>query len=475
MMSEARSPLALLCLVVALAGCQSAILRSVSPAAQKHGERLATYSLPRGQAEIRVMRSSQHLDTLEYVTTTIIPDPRQRYRLDYDALSTASDEVKVELTTAGLLDQITITSEEHSDAIAIKIAQTAIEAAKLAAVGAVAPEPEAPREVYRTRFDPTSCEDVAWVNVQLKELDRARKDEIARAIDERADDRRELQLYIEEARAKARDEASPSWAKDLETKADQVATERRPAIDLARREIRRLQRLDTEHAPLWIDVRDPVTGVSILPCGTAETIPLDDSAEGSGDALLPLGSESGIYYRLPRAFTLVLGTDDRYREAAEVDIIVPDPTPGAVSALDIARTIAVRRVTTIDFENGLLKSVSLNKPSEALELTAVPYEIIKAVAALPAELIQLKVDYSSKETALAEARKKQAVAEQALLDLLKQIRDGTYVPGAGDPLSPSGTRQRLRRGAVPGAGDPFSPETTMHPPHDEATGATDAY
>src|SRR3546814_3040445 len=62
-------------------------------------------------------------------------------------------------------------------------------------------------------------------------------------------------------------------------------------------------------------------------------------------------------------------------------------------------------LTTIDFEEGTLKQVDISKPSEVLEIVSLPVEILKAIVAIPAELIQLKIDTTNQEKNLIDAQK----------------------------------------------------------------------
>jgi hypothetical protein len=66
------------------------------------------------------------------------------------------------------------------------------------------------------------------------------------------------------------------------------------------------------------------------------------------------------------------------------------------------------------FENGLVKTHKTEKPSEALAIASLPLDIIRAVFQTTAELIQLKIDTSGKETALANAKVAEIDAKKAL-------------------------------------------------------------
>src|SRR3546814_13608980 len=73
------------------------------------------------------------------------------------------------------------------------------------------------------------------------------------------------------------------------------------------------------------------------------------------------------------------------------------PTKAKLVEIPVTRAAFVEKTTTIDFEEGTLKQVDISKPSEVLEIVSIPVEILKAIVAIPAELIQLKNDTNTQE------------------------------------------------------------------------------
>ncbi len=71
----------------------------------------------------------------------------------------------------------------------------------------------------------------------------------------------------------------------------------------------------------------------------------------------------------------------------------------------------------------MLTKLDVKRPSELYALIQIPLTIAKDVLALPGELIQLKIDYSTKQadlvdaqTKILDAEKKRITAERALED-----------------------------------------------------------
>jgi hypothetical protein len=95
-----------------------------------------------------------------------------------------------------------------------------------------------------------------------------------------------------------------------------------------------------------------------------------------------------------------------------------DPVP-----VQLQRAAFVKATHAITLRNGLIQSSEVNKESGALALANLPFEILKALFAAPAELIQLKVDLTGKQKALLDAEKDKLVAEKDKLVAEKALED----------------------------------------------------
>ncbi len=100
-------------------------------------------------------------------------------------------------------------------------------------------------------------------------------------------------------------------------------------------------------------------------------------------------------------------------------VVVPDASRLAV--IDLTRASFVNKTLTATFDNGVLNKVVLGKPSEALALAQVPIDILAAIIALPAELIQLKIDTSENQTKLSKQRTLEIQAQQKLLESFQKL------------------------------------------------------
>lgn len=157
--------------------------------------------------------------------------------------------------------------------------------------------------------------------------------------------------------------------------------------------------------------------------------------------------------------------------------------PGKPEGVSLDRTPFVEKVTNITFVDGAPNEVAFKKPSEALELVALPLTIAKAILKVPAELIQLKIDISDKERALAEKEKARIEAENnqkkarsaswesALLTDSNNNKRRVLMFGASGPwdkatqnggigISNQGSPSQIRSGSASGAGERETPQLT---------------
>ncbi len=107
----------------------------------------------------------------------------------------------------------------------------------------------------------------------------------------------------------------------------------------------------------------------------------------------------------------------------ERTIEIPNGSP--ILRMGVGRATFVTKVKQIDFDNGMITKVRVEKPSEALEIAKLPLTISKAILQTAAEIIQLKFDLVSKEEALA-------TKEAALIDAKKALALKRNITESGD-------------------------------------------
>jgi len=124
----------------------------------------------------------------------------------------------------------------------------------------------------------------------------------------------------------------------------------------------------------------------------------------------------GVHYRaaFPYRLTISVGGKAGVTKVVERIVLLPNESPAYL--FDLRRTALVKKTYDVKFENGFLTSAKINKPSELLAGVSLPVDIIKSVASIPAEIIQLKVNYNSQQQAVLDAQK-------ARFDSLKAFND----------------------------------------------------
>jgi hypothetical protein len=144
----------------------------------------------------------------------------------------------------------------------------------------------------------------------------------------------------------------------------------------------------------------------------------DAKCDGDGVCFRPLR---------PYVVTITVGGIPFHSEI----VLMPNGAP--ILSLPIHRAAFVKNITNVTFDRGILTEVRIEKPSELLAFFEIPLAVAKAIASVPAELLQLKIDYSSKEKGLAEAQKAQLEATQALLNAQRNAA-GSNASANGSPL-----------------------------------------
>lgn len=109
------------------------------------------------------------------------------------------------------------------------------------------------------------------------------------------------------------------------------------------------------------------------------------------------------------------------------NVLLPNDAP--ISVLPLEAGMFVNTEYKTEFKNGMLTKVDATRPSEAAGFVSIPLNIVKRILALPTELLQLKIDYSSKDADLLKSQKNVIEAQQAL----QQAREAQQKAASGTP------------------------------------------
>jgi hypothetical protein len=132
----------------------------------------------------------------------------------------------------------------------------------------------------------------------------------------------------------------------------------------------------------------------------------------------PLDPSQGVYYRPLLPWTLRVESTDNNLFIKDATIYLPNGAP--ILSLDITRAAFVTKSIHYTFTDGILTQLEISKPSEVLGFVDIPLNVIKAIVALPTELIQVKIDTSKMNQGLLAQQLAEIRARDALIDYLNK-------------------------------------------------------
>jgi hypothetical protein len=148
---------------------------------------------------------------------------------------------------------------------------------------------------------------------------------------------------------------------------------------------------------------------------------------------------SGVVYRIPVKRLYVAGPAI---DGTGVDRSAHVLGPDALGAgwIAITRASFTRKETQLGLSNGMLVSVDINKPSQALAVASLPLEIAEAVIETPARFFTTIASSFKSEANLLSARAELLQAQAALEEIRKggeaTVPDGAGLTDQGVPIGP---------------------------------------
>ena len=129
-------------------------------------------------------------------------------------------------------------------------------------------------------------------------------------------------------------------------------------------------------------------------------------------------AEGKIFYRTPAPVVIRLEQtralacqDDSCWQPVDM-AIVGLPQAGPISYIPMNSAAFVKTVNDVQFADGAITSWSAERPSEVLEVVRLPVKIATAIISVPAQILSLKIDYSTKDRSLLEAQRLQMQARE---------------------------------------------------------------
>lgn len=147
---------------------------------------------------------------------------------------------------------------------------------------------------------------------------------------------------------------------------------------------------------------------------------------------------NGILYRVPILYNVNLkrGINGSIKKSYTIQTnTVALPNEGPIRVLPFKWASCVTTKYGAVFENGMLVKRTINRPSSLAECLKIPLQILQEIISLPTELIQLKIDYSSKQEELINAQRKIIEANESLRKAIEQ-QNNSPGPGTVTPVTP---------------------------------------
>ena len=163
----------------------------------------------------------------------------------------------------------------------------------------------------------------------------------------------------------------------------------------------------------------------------------------------------GVLYRPLQTYMIsVYRKDDpsgrgRWTLSRRIDVSLENLSP--VISVGITRAIFARRNAVLQFTEGTLTTVCIAKSSEIENFVAIPFEVARSIVALPAQIVQVKINRIAKETELARVQdvfvKTQAAIVKARID---QAKMGNVPAGTETTVPPIKPNDVFKSGAPTG-------------------------
>jgi hypothetical protein len=161
-------------------------------------------------------------------------------------------------------------------------------------------------------------------------------------------------------------------------------------------------------------------------CTVSKSLPVISSAP-------PIDSNGyvkGLVYRVPRQTVLTLASAKDFNvdddpvckfntQVDAVSVVATIPDSSAAFVLPAHAGAFTTSNLSFGFKDGMPTDFGEHQPSELAAITGLPVQVAKALISIPAQMLQLRVNYDSQASALIDAKTTELKAQ---LDQLKAQR-----------------------------------------------------
>ncbi len=174
----------------------------------------------------------------------------------------------------------------------------------------------------------------------------------------------------------------------------------------------------------------------------------------------PGAVNSGILYRANATHKLVIrqlairpksapGSREPWALFMTKHVEMPNVSP--IFSIGVERALFATRTTDLTFADGVLTDIKISKTSELEGFSVIPLQIAQAIARLPTEIIQLRIDDTQNATSLASGQIKLA---KALTDLAQTSQVNPQVPAVNRTTSLADQRNQDMQHCLDQGGPP---------------------
>ena len=332
------------------------------------------YYLSKSLFKIKVSETSPEDTNIGTIEVERVPDKQYGYCLDYLGSITSDDTVIVKKNTAGLLKEISSSADDKSKEIVLKAIDTAIELLKLRSTVRAEELEEAKKKSFETEFDPFDSNQLLTANDRLRPFG--------------------LCIFLQGGK--------------LSRPAQRVFSDVQVFCN------HQLSPQEREHA---LYANQPPA---------AERPPKDYSA--------------GILYRPRLPYTLyVLEKQNRKVASSPWSVlqtkVVELENEAPILSIGVDRTFFAKRETKLSFSSGVLTNVEIKKGSELQNFVEIPLTLAQKIVGLPAEIVQLRIDQTTKRAELIDAQTR-------LINARKSLNQTLNPAGSDQTAEPSSPARR---------------------------------
>jgi len=348
---------------------------NAAQAEKKKADQAAKSAIANANAAAALPSNVEFADDITIELLPAVGDPKAVYNLRLKHSWNREDTLHVETTEAGLLKTVTLTADDKIPEIAKTLAKIAISAFKIAAGLPTLPSGKFAASV--TNLCGTPMKNIKTTPFSYEEIF---------------------------------DPIDPAQIEAINKK---------------------LCRLDTKFV---VSVRPGAPITPPLKAGAPLATPTPALASAAKN--IKTAKVDGLIYRRSLPYIVSLNILDEFENTYPIKTTqINVPNEGPVGVLPFEWAACAKNEYGVEFVSGMPIRSDVKRPSELVGCLSIPLDIVSAILALPTELIQLKVDYSSKNEELLKSQKNLFDAQKALEDAQEALEDARKARDEDTPVT----------------------------------------